>query len=271
MKNTYKLAILTAALSPAVASAQLINITDPATSGAFQSLVSLMALDSDNLKIGPLSNNLVPYNEFHWDADGGSFNWGEWNTSGLSGNSDDINFQLVATNQDYFFMRGDIDIGLVAFENWNDDELFVSAYDVDSVGTADPKASLFRYSDQVGGDAEGETRGLTLNTTEVPVVLEFSHLNNTTGSPELVQGNELRFTMFRQVITDEFANFVSYGSEWILALNDNNGGFDGDVDDGIFYISGDISPVPEPSQIAALALFGLGGLLYIRKRMTKKA
>lgn len=73
----------------------------------------------------------------------------------------------------------------------------------------------------------------------------------------------LRFGIFRLVIIDPQGAVAGFGNEWLFRIDDDNK-VDDDTDDGFFYDTGDISPVPEPSAIAALNLLGLGALLFVR-------
>lgn len=270
MNKILKLAICTGIISPFCASAQLITVSEPSTSASFNALVALMAADEAALGTGAGEANASIFSEVHWDTDANV-----WVTGSLSNDNNDLNFELIDVNFKYFLQTGqNIDIGFVGNENWDLDELFVNAYALGDLGNSDPRVSLFDYSDNApANDFPGDTARLTLTpNTQAPVVLEFEHINQTS-SPlgPLYQSSEIRFKMYRGVNVDGNGAITSYkNDEWLFGINDRNKNFDKDSDDGYFFINGDIRPVPEPSQIAALSLLGLGALLVIRRRIVKR-
>lgn len=270
MNKLLKLAICAGIISPVCASAQLITVSDPSTSGTFNALISLMAADEAALGVGNGEANASAFSDLYWDTSDN-----KWVTGSLSTDNADLNFQLIGTNYQYFIQKGpSINIGFVSNENWDLDELFVNAYAPGDLGNSDPRVSLFDYSDNVAANnTPGDTVELKLaDGVDAPVVLEFEHINQTS-SPlgPLYQSSEIRFKMFQGVsVDDQGAVTGMIDDQWLFGINDRNKVFDKDSDDGYFYITGDISPVPEPSQIAALSLLGLGALLIVRRRLVKK-
>lgn len=270
MNKILKLAICAGVISPICASAQLITVTEPGTSGTFNALISLMAADEAALGVGSGEANPSLYSQVYWDSSASS-----WVTGSLSTDVADLSFELITVNFKYFVMTGDqFDIGFVGNENWDLDELFLNAYALGDLGNSDPRVSLFDYSDNVpANDLPGDTAEVKLTDgTDLPVILEFEHINQTS-SPlgPLYQSSEIRFKMFRGVNVDGNGDVASLkDNEWLFAINDRDKNFDKDSDDGFFYVKGDIRPVPEPSQIAALSLLGLGALLVVRRRILKR-
>jgi hypothetical protein len=78
----------------------------------------------------------------------------------------------------------------------------------------------------------------------------------------------MKFKIFRSVENYGTAN-ETFSNEYILAIDDRRESLI-DFDDGFFYVTGDITPVPEPSLIAALAVTGMGGFLVLRRRLIAK-
>ncbi|NDV62336.1 PEP-CTERM sorting domain-containing protein [Puniceicoccales bacterium CK1056] len=272
MRKLLKLAVCAGIVSPFCASAQLITVNEPSTSGSFNALISLMAADGAALHVGNGEANATAFTQLYWDVSASA-----WEVGSLSTDIEDFNFQLRNTNVQYFVQTGPtVDVGFVSNENWDLDELFINAYAVGDLGNSDPRVSLFDYSSKPGStatDVPGDTAELVLaDGVSAPVILEFEHINQTV-SPlgPLYQSNEIRFNMFQGVNVDAQGAVVSYiKNEWLFGINDKNTDFDGDGDDGYFYFSGDIRPVPEPSQIAALSLLGLGAFLFVRRRLMKR-
>lgn len=263
MNKILKLAICTGIISPFCASAQLVTINEPSLNLGFNTLVAAMAADGTALYSGPGEANATPFSTVSWDSSASA-----WVVGSLLSDAGDLAFQLQAVNQNYFFMVGnEVNVGFVANENWNLDELFVNA---SKTGYADQRQSLFDYSDHVpANDVAGDTAQL-VNPVDLPVRLQFEHINQTlTPFGPIFQGNELQFDIFRQVAFDQQGAVAGFGDDWLFRIDDDNA-VDNDRDDGFFYVTGDISPVPEPSQIAALSLLGLGALLIVRRRLVKR-
>jgi hypothetical protein len=264
MNKILKLAICTGIISPFCASAQLVTINEPSDNTDFNDLVALMADDGAALYTGPGEANAGPFSKVHWDD-----STEKWVVGSFGLDEFDLNFELQMVNADYFYMIGnEINIGFVANENWNVDELFVTA---SKTGYSDRRERLFEYSDVVATNNEaGDTAQLINPEVDLPIRLQFEHINKTL-SPlgSIYQSNELRFSIFRQVNVDDQGDVASDGKDWLFRIDDDNS-YDDDTDDGFFYVTGDISPVPEPSQIAALSLLGLGALLIVRRRLVKR-
>jgi hypothetical protein len=221
-----------------------------------------MAVDGAALYSGPGEANASPFSIVHWDTSDSKWVVGSFSTDGI-----DLNFELQLVNQQYFYMFGnEINIGFVANENENLDELFLNVH---KTVYTDQRVRLFDYSDKLtANNVPGDTAQL-INPVELPLRLEFEHINQTlTPLGPVFQAEELRFSMYRQVIVDDQGQVASFGWDWLFGIDDDNTA-DQDLDDGFFYVSG-IQPVPEPSQIAALSLIGLGAFLFIRRRLGKR-
>lgn len=103
---------------------------------------------------------------------------------------------------------------------------------------------------------------LTNNGAATQTLSFFSDVDQNSGL--LYQNDPTRFKIFQEYLPAAGNALVN---NFIFAAGDNNGSFDGDFDDGIFYISAEGSPiVPEPSVIGLIALGGLGGILFFRRR-----
>jgi hypothetical protein len=263
MKALYHYTLLAGAILPAAASAQLINV-GPA-GAAFNSIVTAFASDGPGLYVGPGEANASLFDKFYWDS-----SESEWVTGSYSNDVSDSNFMRVAVNQESFLSNGPLDIGFIANENKDFNQLFVSA----KSGPTSERLSLFNYSDASGSlDEPPAAKSVTLEAGVVgPLAFTFDHVNHTTGpGTPVLQEEELRFTMFQSVlVSGGVVTNAGLGTEWIFGISDRDQGFDNDGDDGYFYIAGTISPVPEPSQIAALALLGMGGFLFIRRKFLSK-
>jgi len=251
---------------------QLITVNTPNPNPTFNSLVGSMASDAPALYVGPNEANPTPFTKLHWKFDastGLNFSGaGSWVVGAFSENAADLSFMMIATNVQYFRMATGIDVGFIGNENHDVNELLVNVYSPSDTTAPSQTTSLFTYSDiVVAPSAPGNTIGLT--NTGSPVFVEFAHTNQNRSSTA-VQSNPLRFNMFQLVTLDVDGNVDSFGSQFIFGINDRDRGFDNDGDDGYFYASGDITPVPEPSVIGAMAVASLLGLLFVRRRIVSK-
>jgi len=267
MKKILTLAICTGLLAPYFASAQLVDISKPSGDALFTGLVSAMkAGDPHALWVpegSPALFDKMVFDGTNWTTGSNDFS--------SAGN---INFQLMSPNLDYFFLEGSANIGFITNENWDWNELYVNAYGIgDLGGTPDPMALLFDYSDQPGEgtDLPGATASITLKAGVDIAGLGFTHVNTDTISPfdPTPQSSEVRFRMYQQVTKND-AGAIEALNVFMWGTNDQDQGFDGDGDDGWFLVVGDIRAVPEPSAIAALALLGLGGIVFARRRFKMK-
>lgn len=245
-------------------SGQLITVSKPSTDSLFNTLISVMASDADALGVGNGEANATVFDKLHWDA-----SENKWEVGSFSSELGDVNFQLQAQNEQFFKTSSTLNIGFVSNENWDLNELFVNA---SKTGFADQRFSLFEYSDNVpANDVPGATASILATGLSTPVVLKFEHINQTlTPFGPVFQANEMRFNMFRQVFVDVQNEVLFNGNSWLFGINDRDKGFDADGDDGYFYITGDISPVPEPSSIAFLSVGMLIAITVIKRRFSKK-
>lgn len=264
MRRILNFAFCTGLMATSSASAQLITINEPSLNLGFNTLVAAMAADGAALYTGPGEANAIPFSTVSWDASNS-----KWVVGSLLSEVGDLAFQLQAQNQKFFYMAGnEKNIGFIAGKSRSLNELFVNA---SKMGYPDQRQSLFDYSDQVAAtDGPGDTAQL-LNPVGLPIRLQFEHINQTL-SPlgPIFQSDESRFGIFRQVTFDQRGIVAGFGDDWLFRIDDDNAAND-NSDDGFFYITGDIHPAPEPSQIAALSLLGLGALLIIRRRLVKRS
>jgi hypothetical protein len=276
MKNIYKLTSAAALLAPVFMSATLVDVTKPGTSTSFNNLISDMYSDQSGILVGTGSSPSRPnlFTEFYFDNSPGV---NEFTLDAINlGATDTYNFELIATNVEYFTMSGVIDIGFFANEAWDVNKLSVDAYnnvaDISNLGPVVETEEVFRYSD-ISGD---ETPPLTAQISaeddgDLPIIIQFIHENlTTTGFGVGTQDDEVRFRMYQLVEGLDQTGARIYGDTFVLSISDREGTLDGDFDDGMFLLQGSIAPVPEPSHIAGLAILGLAGILYIRRRSASK-
>ena len=269
MKYITKTAICLTILSPVFAAAQLVNIgaqntTPAAPSGnTFHDLIISMSAGAVDL-FTPEGESLSIQDNIYFDA-------GNWE-SGSSVSASAINLVKVDNNFPFFTLTGDLDIGYIGNESDDDNELYMSAYTspLDLAPTQGP-TKLFDYDADT--PAEGDVNppasySMTLEDNVNQAFVQFTHVNmNPSWASEAHQDDPIRFKLYA-----EFDVAGGYTGNFLYAIADREQAFDGDQDDGFFFLSGALAPVvPEPSQIASLALLGMGALLYVRRRFTKKA
>jgi hypothetical protein len=152
-----------------------------------------------------------------------------------------------------FAAGGTLDIGFIGEESNNNNEL---GFDEGGSYT-----KLFDYN--AGGQNPPMSYQLT---TGAATTISFEHRNLSQPAAGQIgmQSDPNRFRIYRG--TDGAGGFTN---EYLFAIADRSATMDADFDDGFFYLVGDITPVPEPAHIAGLALLGLGGLLYVRRRIRK--
>jgi len=268
MKRILTLAIYAGILSPFVASAQLVDIVGPPSSGdaLFDGLVTAMAT-ADPHPLWVPEGSATKFDQMYFDGT-------SWTTGSNDFSAGNTNFKLLDDNVDYFFLEGSVNVGFVTNENWDWNELYVNAYAPGDIGgTPDPKQLLFDYSDEPGEGTStpGMTASITLKDGVNLAVLGFEHVNTDTISPfdPTPQSSQVRFRMYQQVTMND-ANEMEYLNAYMWGTNDRDDTFDRDRDDGWFLVVGDVRAVPEPSAIAALALLGLGGIVFARRRFKMK-
>ena len=280
MKSSNKLILAAGLLAPLAASAQFVSVAPGSPEMPGQLLPSgfhqtTTAMNADVFALGDGFHNsgagpedfdsnplhLSLENEFYWD--GTNFSAGD--PGGAQ------KFEFVTPNFTHFVMSGDFSIGYIGNESNDDNELYMTA-DLDTapggeqwvLSTINDNGALFDYdgADPNSDDDAPMSYGFNKESDYAndDLFLQFVHYNRTQTSMG-TQGSFDRFKIFAEIENDEFTG------HYIMAVADRNSNFDGDRDDGFFYLQGDITPVPEPSQLAALALVGLGGFLYIRRRI----
>lgn len=269
MKNLIKLSLIAGCTIPAVSHGLTLGVTDPAT-GPFVDLVNLMAADVQTLfqGNGGFGGSAGAYTQMFFETDETTF--GNWHTNdngpidfGTLGSG--LLFQQVA-NFSSFIFTGSIEIGFLGNESW--DRNLLTLQITNGIDTAEEELFSYRrggiapnVATTSGLDA-GSPNTLIVTPGETPVEGTFFHYNRpATANVVAPQGNPLKFKMFRLVNEDN-----TFGDAYIIAIDDRMRDLV-DFDDGFFYVTGDLTPVPEPSLIAGLAVFGLGIIVIARRKL----
>jgi len=258
MNKKLTLAIGTGILAPFFASAQLVDVTDLAA-GTFFDTIS--AMNADVLALQDEGDALA--------RDASTIYW-TGTTFESTGGAGDLKLVDVTPIQPFFRMTGDFSIGYLGNESGDDNELWMTAYDSNTAPTLSEVFKLYDYDadDPNSTDDPPMADLVNLEAGVDKAFIQFTHKNEGPKPANISQANQddpIRFKVYRE--QDENGNF---GLNYLFAIADRDTTFDADRDDGFFFLSGNIVPVPEPSQIAALALLGLGGFLYVRRRFSKK-
>ena len=263
MNKKITLALATGMLSPVFVFGQ-VTITEPSPNGVFNALVNQMESDKQDLYVVDIWRPAEgpPYNEIFFDSVAGDF----WTNSSppsykQAGSVADKKFVELPVNIPAFVLDGDggtLDVGYFGNSSIDLNDLILEII-TPTMGAG----SLFLYDEDNNGlDANDPPRTVAVdNNYNVDSVIRFAHDDQTVGIYE-DQRDENKFKMFQAV---DLRDGTAIENEYIFAIDDRTNDAV-DFDDGFFYLNGDIAPVPEPSQIAALALLGLGGFLYIRRR-----
>jgi hypothetical protein len=229
--------------------AQSISIINPDNAGQFHKWVTAMTGDSTALY------DSVDFDDFHFTTDvelGGTTGQFVAPAAPYSSLGSDISFSRVMNNPDAFAIPAgrDIRIGYFGNESWDLNSLSIH----DDTGESEV---LFSY-DRFGGvfPTEGPPQSATIEVAagQSAALVHFEHTNALIGSTS--QSNENRFHFFQ--------GYSSSGATlpvWIIGIDDRENSLV-DFDDGFFYLQ----VVPEPSQLALMALAGLGLLVLIRER-----
>lgn len=264
-----QISILLFALMFATGLAGQVVTTTSINSGLFYNTVSFMSDSSSELyqdhTSGPLESimfttNLFTGGTFYADNDSKYFD--EPSTS-LGAN---LYFTRIDTNIEGFEANGTANIGFFGNESADRNKLLIKGYD--GSGNEIQSKCLFDYRSSASSSNTPAPSAYTISPdSNAPAgsYYSYSHENPIKGLSE--QKNTSRFAMFQSYdpLTLELNN------EWIFAIDDRETGLV-DYDDGFFYITGDITPVPEPSGIAliaAVALVGVISLNYRKKNRSK--
>jgi hypothetical protein len=252
MKTYIKLAICAGIIFPLVSSAQLINVTNEG--GTFFNLVSDMNSDfSPELEI-------PGYTTVAYDIDNADFVTDPTVAELGSLSANTIIFNEINPNVDFFTVYEWAKVGFIGNENGMQNQLSVRSYTDATLTTAVDNVQLFDYD--INGNPTPPPAARRIANTDAdpfnnPVVIQFEHTNPTTLTT--TQSNMLRFKIFQGTGADS--------NKYLLGIDDLETD-KVDFDDGVFYL--EVSPIPEPSQIAALSVLGLGLLLVVRRRMKSK-
>lgn len=165
-------------------------------------------------------------------------------------------FVEVKPNYEAFFFQGSIEIGFFGNESGDRNAMGLLLTSVSNPVDQVEINPLFSYQ-----ASNSPAWSASINTNQYTKA-EFFH-QNLSRPNSAFQKEEAKFKMFQAYDED----LQLFSDAYIFAIDDRMDN-SVDFDDGFFYITGEIVPVPEPSAIAAMAIVGLGGLLYIRKRIT---
>lgn len=232
---------------------QSIDVTNPDNTGLFHDLVTAMTTDVTDLY------DSVAFNDFIFSTDvpgGGSAGDFIAPSAPFASLGTDFMFTRVETNPDAFAIPAgrEIRIGYFGNESWDLNALSIR----DDTGAAEV---LFEY-DRFGGvfPTVGPPQSATIRVAEgfASALVRFEHTNALIGST--TQSNENRFHFFK-------GQGVSGNPlpVWVIGIDDRENQLV-DFDDGFFYLQ----VVPEPSQIAVMALAGLGLVVIVRERLRRR-
>lgn len=264
--KTYHTCCLTATLAlslPLGALAQLIDIgpnETPATTpnSAFYDTIAAMAADSLALQT-PEGDGLAKSNSvIYWN--GTTFE------STASGTPGELKLVDVTPAQSFFKITETAYVGYFGNESGDDNEFLIEAADnPNAPSITEGPILLYDYDagDKNSTDDPPIANSITLEAGVSQAFVTFTHFNRTKGNLD-TQDDPLQFKVFRE----EKAN-GAFGFQWLFAIADRVQSFDSDLDDGFFFVQ-NLQPVPEPTQVALLALLGLGGVLVVRRRLTAK-
>lgn len=233
--------------------AQSIDVTNPDNTGLFHDLVTAMTTDVTDLY------DSVAFNDFNFTTDvpmGGSAGNFIAPAAPFISLGTDFMFTRVTDNPDAFAIPAgrEIRIGYFGNESWDLNALSVR----DDTGASEV---LFEY-DRFGGvfPTVGPPQSATIRVAEGynSALIRFEHTNALIGST--TQSNEKRFHFFKGQSMDGAPLPV-----WVVGIDDRENELV-DFDDGFFYLQ----VVPEPSQIAVMALAGLGVVILLRERLSRR-
>ena len=277
MKKILQTAAIVGGLLPLCMQAQ-VTVTRPSSSNSivvpsipFDTLVAGMASDAGDLK------SPVPYTELAFNVV-----TSDWKTNfggaSLPVGANYIYFKEISPNYNFFQIEDFAQAGYLGNDSADRNQLNVLSYDATTPGfdwsneaswaAAQTDAdTLFDY--QAGGVAP--TMGPP-DSVEFTVdaggkqVIAFQHIDFSYPSPGVtsaLQSAEGKFKIFwaYDVNGDALNAALITIDDRMMDLIDYN--------DGLFYVEG-ITPVPEPAAIAGLAILGLGGILYVRRRVKAK-
>ncbi|NBD37263.1 MAG: PEP-CTERM sorting domain-containing protein [Verrucomicrobia bacterium] len=264
MKKIITLVTAAGMLSPAFVFGQ-VSITEPNPNAVFNGFIDQMESDKQDLYVVDIwrISEGPPYTEIFFDSVAGDF----WTNSspGLkeAGSVATHKFVEMTVNLPAFLIPGNggiMDVGYFGNSSIDLNELILEV-DTPVAGSE----SLFLYDeDNNGADPDDPPRTVAVvNDYAANAVVRFAHDDLSVGV-FADQSDENKFKMFQAVDPLDGSPIID---EYIFAIDDRTGDAI-DFDDGFFYVNS--TPVPEPSQIAALALLGLGGFLYVRRRRTAR-
>lgn len=160
-----------------------------------------------------------------------------------------------------------IRVAFVGRDNWDRDDLMVEAYDPDTNAFLNSHVLVEDYSIKNPDPAAAPPIAAKYMMDGGDGKVVISHYNpkiNTVSD----QSREERFKIFRQY---DPANGNAFLDSWILAVDDRENSRI-DYNDGVFWVDAqNVVVVPEPSLIAGIALVGLAGIVFFRRRKTATA
>lgn len=255
MKHLITLVLVSGILIPQISSAQLVvNGPETATTqsianSTFHNFVIAMNSDAADLYT-PEGLSLSVASPIYFNYQGGVPGIvGDWTSSPLGGSYSTLEFVKVTNYAGFRLGAGtSMDIGFIGEESVHNTEFGISD------GSSYTK--LFAYN--AGGDNPPMSYSITASAD---AVLQFEHCNYSHPAGTECQTCPERFRTYRVMENGELT------SEYLFAIADRNCAGDADYDDGFFYVSGSLMPVPEPAHLGAFGLAGLAAYLLVRRRI----
>lgn len=248
MKPTKSLS-LAGILIAGTAMGQSISVTNPDNTGPFHDMVVAMTTDVVDLY------DSVNFNDFNFTTDGSNGDFIAPAAPFVSLGMDYV-FTKVDTNPDAFAIPAGKEIRIGYFGNESEDLNNLSIRD--DTGYVE---SLFQY-DIFGGvlPTVGPPQSATIQVAQgySSALIHFEHTNILTGNT--TQSNENRFHFFQGASLDGMPLPV-----WVIGIDDRENSLI-DFDDGFFYLQ----VVPEPSQLALMAVAGLGLMVLLKTRYRRR-
>lgn len=292
MKIHTKIGLIVGLLAPLAASAQplltepgLVEMPGQVAPSEFHQTVTAMANNVERLADGEhLIQGSNPKTTIDYESDGFHLSVEDefyWNGSVFDTVDDGGQFttKFTKTDVNQLFTVGEfLSIGYIGNESDDDNELYIQAFSDLTNSPALQQVLVDRNGIPALFDYDAFTNDPN-SLDDAPMSYTFDRQAGYTGDIfiEIVHMNRTQADMATHVEEERFRIFTETDAEgkstgqYLMAIADRDNNFDGDVDDGFFLLGGDVAPVPEPSQIAALAMAGLGGLLYVRRRIAKKS
>lgn len=162
-------------------------------------------------------------------------------------------FQEMDQNLNGFVLDGTMSVGFFGNESWDKNKMILEAKNGSESQIVDP---LIEYAKTGNTPATG----LDITSVNGTSIVKFIHENKKTGAVA-DQSDPLKFKTFQKI--DPFT--MEPLNEYVMFIDDRmNSKID--HDDGFFYVTGDMTPVPEPALISIIALAGLATIVYFKRK-----